>query len=138
MTQTPRSTAFKTSSLLRGAAKPDDQRSLKILASGHLEVQDPSQAGGGQCPGMYFSGCSLKATQKHPQNTGGVLGGARDGGREAGDEYAPGSRLVYDGAMVGRVERVLGRGAFGTVHRFRDVASGETLAMKALARAGVL
>ena len=43
---------------------------------------------------------------------------------------------MYDGAYVGRVERVLGRGAFGTVHRFRDAATGETLAMKALAARG--
>ena len=85
---------------------PDDRRSLKVVVTdrGHgLEVLD-----------------------------GGVMGFKNDEARKDGDEYAPGSVLLYDGRHVGLVERVLGRGAFGTVHRFLDRKAKETLAMKSL------
>ena len=73
----------------RGAVSPDDMRSLKVVATGRghgLEVLD-----------------------------GGLLGVKNDEALKDGDEYAPGSVLLYDGRYVGVVERVLGRGAFGTV-----------------------
>lgn len=43
------------------------------------------------------------------------------------------SRIVYDGRLIGTVERVLGKGSFGTVHLFRSTeSSNAAYAMKVL------